>query len=326
MKILYVVDFSNWVYKFKYIFPNLTSVYCGVEYHTGVLHGFNQAIRSLSRSPLSFDRVVVCLDGYPQRSYELLPQYKRQRVHETTDTVWVSKKEVIQFLTQLGQVYGIPVSVVASYGQEADQVIASVTHLALGRVDFLDRVQVTERSANEDSYLSSYGFQATPFELGSGYDSVVIGSSDSDIYQLKGLGNVFMDSSQSGIRVDYSDFTPKAVHNLPPNLIPIYKAFVGDVSDNVPSLVQRRSSPKVVSAILELGDVDPDRWMSCFVDDLKQGRVSSSPSLQSYLVGSERELWNNYKIVRLKFETSPELVSFPEYDVQSTFSKYSLKS
>lgn len=248
MKALYIVDFSNWVYKFKYTFNLGVELEGGAYVDTSVLHGFNIAIKSQR-----FDDIIVALDGCPIRSLDILPQYKQQREHSKSDKMYVPKKEVLQFLTKLGEIHGKRVRVVASYGQEADQVIASVASIALGKVPktqcWMADVVAREHSVKEDPYLSNYVESEFPLGLDTDYNSVVIGSTDSDMAQLKAMGDVFMDSSWSGSKIDYSDNTPKAVHNMPPATIAVYKAFLGDTSDNVPAVVPTRRG-KVIRELI----------------------------------------------------------------------------
>lgn len=326
MKALYIVDFSNWVYKFKYTFNLGVELEGGAYVDTSVLHGFNIAIKGQR-----FDDIVIALDGCPVRSLDILPQYKQQREHSKSDKMYVPKKEVLQFLTKLGEVYGKRVRVVASYGQEADQVIASLSSIALGKVPHTQRwmadAVAREHSVKEDPYLSHYIEDEHPLDLDTDYNSVVIGSTDSDMAQLKALGDVFMDSSWSGSKIDYSDNTPKAVHNMPPATIAVYKAFLGDTSDNVPAVVPTRRG-KVIRELIVKYFQDEESFLNfCSAIRLGLNVPADLICLKKWVMetGGVEALRRNYSVVKLGFESTPFILSYPTYSIQDTIDKYQLR-
>ena len=92
----------------------------GVVYDVSTVYGF---IRSLKSNP--FTNINICLDGYPELSLTYLPSYKGQRLKEPNEGLVFPKRELIKFLTKYGELIGKNIKVVASAGQEADQVIAS---------------------------------------------------------------------------------------------------------------------------------------------------------------------------------------------------------
>lgn len=326
MKALYIVDFSNWVYKFKYTFNLGVKLEGGAYVDTSVLHGFNIAIKSQR-----FDDIIVALDGCPIRSLDILPQYKQQREHSKSDKMYVPKKEVLQFLTKLGEIHGKRVRVVASYGQEADQVIASVASIALGKVPktqcWMADVVAREHSVKEDPYLSNYVESEFPLGLDTDYNSVVIGSTDSDMAQLKAMGDVFMDSSWSGSKIDYSDNTPKAVHNMPPATIAVYKAFLGDTSDNVPAVVPTRRG-KVIRELIVKYFQDEESFLN-FCSAIRLGLKVPVDliCLKKWVMetGGVEALRRNYAVTKLRFESTPLELSYSNYDIKSTIEKYKLR-
>lgn len=326
MKALYIVDFSNWVYKFKYTFNLGVKLEGGAYVDTSVLHGFNIAIKSQR-----FDDIIVALDGCPIRSLDILPQYKQQREHSKSDKMYVPKKEVLQFLTKLGEIHGKRVRVVASYGQEADQVIASVASIALGKVPktqcWMADVVAREHSVKEDPYLSNYVESEFPLGLDTDYNSVVIGSTDSDMAQLKAMGDVFMDSSWSGSKIDYSDNTPKAVHNMPPATIAVYKAFLGDTSDNVPAVVPTRRG-KVIRKLIVKYFQDEESFLN-FCSAIRLGLKVPVDliCLKKWVMetGGVDALRRNYAVTKLRFESTPLELSYSNYDIKSTIEKYKLR-
>lgn len=326
MKALYIVDFSNWVYKFKYTFNLGVELEGGAYVDTSVLHGFNIAIKSQR-----FDDIIVALDGCPIRSLDILPQYKQQREHSKSDKMYVPKKEVLQFLTKLGEIHGKRVRVVASYGQEADQVIASVASIALGKVPktqcWMADVVALEHSVKEDPYLSNYVESEFPLGLDTDYNSVVIGTTDSDMAQLKAMGDVFLDSSWSGSKIDYSNNTPKAVHNMPPETIAVYKAFLGDVSDNVPAVVPTRRGKTVRELIVKYFKEEQSFLNFCSAVRLGLKVPSELIILKKWVLetGGVDALRRNYSVTKLRFESTPLELTYPSYDIKTTISKYQLR-
>lgn len=326
MKALYIVDFSNWVYKFKYTFNLGVTLQDGSYIDTSVLHGFNVSFKRHK-----FSDIVVALDGKPIRSLEILPQYKQQREHSKSDKIYVPKKEVIKFITKLGDAYGKRIRVVASYGQEADQVVASLVHLALNKVSSTRRSMSDKVSSTynikDDPYLCNLIDEVKPLELDSDYDSVVIGSTDSDMYQLKALGDVFMDSSWNGSKIDYSMNTPKAVHNMPAETIAVYKAFLGDVSDNVPALVPSRRGRTVRELIIK--HLNSEEKFLKFCMDLRLGTPVESDliPLKNWVLeyGGSDLLRRNYTVTKLMFESTPLELSYPNYDINTTINKYRIR-
>lgn len=324
MSTLYIVDYSNWVYKFKYMFDLGILDDRGARINTSVLHGFNQAIRSNR-----FSDIIIALDGYPSRSLSIYPQYKMNREHGKSDTLFVSKKEVFQFLTKIGDFYGKRVRVVASYGQEADQVIASLVHMALGTKDSKDALFSSLAALDDihtDPYIGSCIEEVEPLSLGT-YDSVVIGSTDSDMAQLKAMGDVFMDSSWSGSKIDYSDNTPKAVHNMPPATIAVYKAFLGDTSDNVPAVVPTRRG-KVIRELIVKYFQDEESFLNfCLAIRLGLKVPVDLICLKKWVMetGGVDALRRNYAVTKLRFESTPLELSYPNYDIKSTIEKYKLR-
>ena len=314
------------MYKFKYTFNLGVELDGGAYVDTSVLHGFNIAIKSQR-----FDDIVIALDGCPIRSLDILPQYKQQREHSKSDKMYVPKKEVLQFLTKLGEVYGKRVRVVASYGQEADQVIASLASIALGKVPHTQRwmadAVAREHYVKEDPYLSHNVEDESPLDLDTDYNSVVIGSTDSDMYQLKALGDVFMDSSWSGSKIDYSENTPKAVHNMPANTIAIYKAFLGDTSDNVPAVVPTRRGKTVRDLIVRFLNTEESFLNFCSCLRLGLQIPSELILLKRWVLeeGGVDALRRNYSVVKLGFESTPCILSYPTYSIQDTIDKYRLR-
>lgn len=320
MKQLYIVDFSNWVYKFKYVYDLSHTLPSGERINTSVLYGFYSALKSHR-----YNDIIIALDGCPLRSQSYLPQYKQQRIHSNSNQIFVPKKELLQFLTQLGPLVGKNIRVVGSYGQEADQVIASLVYMAKGLPTLASLTPELQR-VSADPYIGRYVEELVQLDLSSDYDTVIIGSTDSDIYSLTSIFGVYMDQSWNGTKVDWERTTPKAVSNMPPHLIAIYKSFCGDVSDNIPAVVASSQLKKVRESLISWNPSRAD-----FLDFCTKLRIGASlDSSLRYLANcvtegrGVRELRRNFAVVELCFESIPQQLSFPTYSIQDTFERYAL--
>lgn len=325
MKILYVIDYSNVVYKLKNTY-NLSVNIGGVDIHTSVLYGF---LRLLKSNTIASD-IVVCLDGYPEQSMRVLPEYKGTRSHESDPKIYVPKGELIRFLTKIGERIGKNVTVLAALGEEADQVISSVCHMALGQMPVRARLYMNSHSkqVKEDPYLRKH-VEGSVEEMWTceRYDRVVVSTTDSDMYQLKHLGPVFLDASTNGKRIIYEDTTPKAVDYIKPECIAIYKAFIGDHSDNVPSIIPSRLKSKLRQALeyYVTSKDDVNHLLRCF----RLGKCVPDVFKPFYELLQENKtlktLLRNYEVTDLHFFSVPHKLYFPDYVLDSTLESYKIK-
>lgn len=326
MRTLYVIDYSNVVYKLKNVF-NLSVNISGVEVYTSVLFGF---LRLLKSNSIATD-IVICLDGKPEASLELLPEYKGTRNHEESNKLYVSKKEVIQYLTQIGKLLNKSVTVLAAPGEEADQVISSVVHLALGKAPQSYKMQklLNKRSIKTDGYLGKVLDECSErfWEPDGLYDNVIISSTDSDMFQLKELGPVFMDRATNGKNINFSEETPKAVEFVPPSCIAPYKAFIADKSDNVPAVITSRMKSKVKDVVVK--HLYSDDLFKQFVLDCRLGLpvIEELQFLKDYLIENNliNDLQRNYEVVKLRYFSCPKIIEFPDYDIKETLEKYRIR-
>ncbi len=326
MKALYLVDYSNWVYKFNSVYKVKRNLN-GIEVNISPLYGF---MRSLKSNP--FTDINICLDGYPETSIGYLPSYKGQRIKEPEEGVSLSKKELIKFLTKYGELIGKNIKVVASAGQEADQVIASQVFQICGNISGsrLKIANIARRSPMDDIFLQrvlSSDYRYKDIDLSS-YDSVVVGTTDSDMYQLLSLDGVMIDTTTSGKSFNLGEHTPKAVMGLKPSTISVYKSFVGDVSDNVPpvkfskfkkndliDLINRKLNDKekfnqflrALHFSLKLEDEE----LNLLADDIKENE-------------QVKVLTTNRKIVELDYVSTPYQIEFPEYNIEDTLRKFKI--
>lgn len=146
-KVLYVVDTSNWLYKFSAVFSRKTKVQ-GVEVETSALFGLVRAIRSTP-----FSDVVFALDATPELSNRLLPSYKGQRDSDGLANNRVSISTIVKVISALGSRYAKNVMVAVSPGQEADQVISSLAHIVSG--EYPENYQLLTTLNHSEHPLSS---------------------------------------------------------------------------------------------------------------------------------------------------------------------------
>lgn len=326
MKPLYLCDYSNMVYRFISVYHVMRDI-GGIEYNVSVPFGF---IRSLKSNP--FKDIHICLDGYPEVSTSILPSYKGQRLKEPSEGLLFPKKELIKFLTKIGERIGKNIKVVCSAGQEADQVIASQAYQVCGGVTAL-KARIANFSRKEpasDFILQRFltnDYQYSDIDL-SEYDSVVVGTTDSDMYQLLSLENVMIDTSTSGKNFNFGEYTPKAVSGIVPSAIAVYKSFVGDTSDNVPPVELHIRKDKLVDVInrhLHTTDLF-DKFIISVTRNEKfddKGLQEVANALIKY--NSIEKLKLNSRVVRLGFISTPYQIQFEDYDLDETIAKYKLK-
>lgn len=326
MNALYLVDYSNWVYRYVSTYK-ITRRIGGVVYDVSTVHGF---MRSLKSNP--FTNINICLDGYPELSLTYLPSYKGQRLKEPNEGLVFPKRELIKFLTKYGELIGKNIKVVASAGQEADQVIASQAFQICKKMNplHLKMQNMMRKSLKEDVILKRFisdDYKERDVVL-EGYDTVVLGTTDSDMYQLLSIDNVILDNSTSGKSFNMGEYTPKAVDGVLPQAISAYKALIGDTSDNVPSLNLKMKKDELKKLInknfLEYGS------MRQFITDAMSGVKQKTKELQEladYLIKTEQltQLSINNKVTELCFVSTPYEIYYEDYSIEDTIKKYNLK-
>lgn len=326
MNALYLVDYSNWVYRYVSTYRTTRRI-GGVVYDVSTVYGF---IRSLKSNP--FTNINICLDGYPELSLTYLPSYKGQRLKEPNEGLVFPKRELIKFLTKYGELIGKNIKVVASAGQEADQVIASQAFQICKKMNpmHLKMQNMMRKSLKTDVILNRFiteDYKEREVSL-KGYDTVVLGTTDSDMYQLLSIGNVILDNSTSGKSFNMGEYTPKAVDGVLPQAISAYKALIGDTSDNVPSIdlkMKREELKKLINKnFLEYGS------MRQFITDAMAGVKQKTKELQDlaeYLIKTNQltQLSINNKVTELCFVSTPYEIYYDNYSIEDTIKKYNLK-
>lgn len=326
MNALYLVDYSNWVYRYVSTYRTTRRI-GGVVYDVSTVYGF---IRSLKSNP--FTNINICLDGYPELSLTYLPSYKGQRLKEPNEGLVFPKRELIKFLTKYGELIGKNIKVVASAGQEADQVIASQAFQICKKMNplHLKMQNMMRKSLKTDVILNRFiteDYKEREVDL-KGYDTVVLGTTDSDMYQLLSIDNVILDNSTSGKSFNMGEYTPKAVDGVLPQAISAYKALIGDTSDNVPSIdlkMKKEELKKLINKnFLEYGS------MRQFITDAMAGVKQKTKELQDlaeYLIKTNQltQLSINNKVTELCFVSTPYEIYYDNYSIEDTIKKYNLK-
>lgn len=323
MKQLYLIDFSNFAYKFKSVYKFARAVYNNVEVDTSVIYGFTRCLRvNMAKD------IVIVLDGIPRQSLSVLPSYKGQRAHdEQSTTVRVPKLEVIQYLTKIGERLGKNIKVVCSPGQETDEVISSLVHHITGhlpaRARFLSKLN--QREIASDGMLRYLDKGLLTKEYVPNYDGAIIGSTDGDFIQLQRWPNVSIDTSSSGKAIS-SEVTTESTHGATPVASIAYKAIYGDISDNIPA---NKLSIKKEDVIRMLNDnLTTDEELSVFYNQCV-GKDSSKTGLYALAALINRECLHQFKInwtvAFLTFRSYPFELEFPDYNIETTIKKYKLK-
>lgn len=325
MKQLYVIDFSNFSYKFKSVYKYSCTNVNGVEVDTSILYGFIRALKS----NIATD-IVIVLDGVPYKSLSVLPEYKGQRMHdETSNSVRVPKLEVVQFLTKIGPKIGKNIKVVCSPGQETDEVIASLVHHITGNLPprhlFLDKLNTKEIPSDRMlQYLAKDMYIKTKY-IPDEYDTVIIASTDGDFIQLQRWDNVFIDKSSSGKEIS-SHVTSESTCGTTPLASIVYKSVYGDISDNIPSIKVPWNKDKFISDINKYITSDED--LQRFFLESTTGVISNwnlSYAAKFISKNCSKQFRTNWTVAFLVFRSYPFALEYPSYNIESTLKKYNLK-
>lgn len=323
MKLVYIIDFSNFAYKFKSVYKYSRVSVNGVSIDTSILTGF---IRCL-KANISND-ILIVLDGVPLQSLSVLPGYKGQRQHDQTPSgLSVSKLEVVQFLTKVGELIGKNIKVVCSPGQETDEVISSIVHHVTGhlpaRAEFISKLNTRKLSSdNMLKYLDS-GVITTKYIPN--YQGVIIASTDGDFIQLQRWQGVAIDTSNSNKRVS-RETTSKSTSGLSPVASIVYKAIYGDISDNIPAIKVPYKKDEVLHSLNNHIKTDED--LLRFYTACTGGSDKSSPLsiLESYIhKNCLKQFQVNWTVAFLTFRSYPLELWYPDYNIQDTIRKYKLK-
>lgn len=321
---VYIIDFSNFVYKFKSVYKYAKISINGVDVDTSVLVGF---IRCLKANLAN--NIVIVLDGVPIQSKRVLPTYKGQRSHdEIPSMIGVPKLEVIKFLTRFGELINKNIKVVCSPGQETDEVISSIIHHITGhipnRADFISKLN--SRPLNSDrilKYLDADGVITETYKPNC--SSAVIASTDGDFIQLQRWDNIFIDTSSSGKEIS-NIRKSKSTSEVSPLASIVYKAIYGDVSDNIPAIKMPWKKEDVINRLNKYIKIEED--LNKFYDSCMQDRpfIVGLRDITNYISRFAKFQFEiNWAVAFLTFRSYPIKLYYPNYDIRDTIKKYKLK-
>jgi 5'-3' exonuclease len=160
-----------------------------------------------------------------------------------------------------------------------------------------------------------------------GYDAVIVGTTDSDMYQLLEYPQVMLDSSTSGKEL-ITDRTPKAVCHIRPDCIQAYKAIVGDSSDNVTPLNLGIGPTDLVKFIEQ--NLIGSGELKEFITRIQRNVTQKTEKLEEFakLVKEKDQVSNmikNHKITSLEFVSTPIALHYEGYPYKEVLDKYGLK-
>lgn len=294
---------------------NLSVKINGVAVNTSILYGVLKYVKSIQHP------TVFCLEGYPSLFKSYYPQYKGNRSKEKDDEVQVPIFDIITCAQAVVEARGLYCKFVYSPNQEADQVVASLT-----KALFNERLRLFgPGDPASDFYWKRYRkLKPVKFLYPADVDSVLIKTTDSDMYQL----------IQPGVKIakELSDNeggteTPKAVKGIAYPAIPVYKALVGDVSDNIPNLVKDFPQKRLFQI---LDDVITTRAeLDHFITATQaKEKYQGAEDLQRHLLREGRlaQLKLNRNITTLDFYSMPWELRVPD-QVQAidVIEKYKIK-
>lgn len=323
MQPLYILDFSNYVYRFKNVHTYAKVNVNNVTIDTSVLVGFYRALKANM-----FSDICIVLDGFPQQQYQLYPAYKGTRNHSDSENISVPKIDVIRFLTKVGILLGKNIFVACAPCQEADQVASSIVHIITNNLpnkhSFIDKLN--QKSLEEDNFLRYLKIAELSNIDFSKYDSVILGSTDADWLQLLRYSNVYIDKSTTGKEVvEYK--TADSVNQCEPIAIPVYKTLFGDESDNIPPISLKLNKAKLLPLIngwcKSINEIqsfrncvfktDNPQWLNSIAQHLL-----NDPKLHS-------EFNRNWDLTYLAYYSNPKKLEFNDCDVYSIASKYKIR-
>lgn len=293
----YIIDYSNWDYRFRSVYKFAKVEIGGVKYDTSVLYGFVRCLKSIPS-----DDIVIVLDGTPLVSKALLPGYKGNRNHDDqNEGATLSTKEVISVLLNMGDILGKTINVVCSPGQETDEVIASIAYEANG--PRLVKPGLTSmlftKDYEVDKRLVKYkDMDQGEFHVNRG-DTIIIASTDGDFLQLQRFPNTFIDLSLTGKDVS-NKHTSKSTAGMTPEQTILYKSIFGDVSDNLQGVSMSSSKKAEV--------IEYIKYVECMGDvEISLDNIFAHPTcnVEKFLYEHRSTIKVNYKVAFLEFRSYP---------------------
>lgn len=333
MKTAYIIDYSNFEYRFKNarVANDLQHIDGMGNVDLSVIYGFIQSIRAIKA-----DEIFIALDGTPKRALELLPSYKGNRDHENPDRLYPSTLTVLKCISHEARQIGKPLHVCCYPFTEADSVISALIPNLLGQYEFptYDNFKTCAMNLPKDdtrlapycisicNFLSNYKYGWNGSSESRAFDRIIIGSMDSDLYQLRKYKGVCFDRSTTGKDIAPDNETPAAVQHLPFYYIRLYKSLFGDKSDCIPAsaptsyaadLRRFLTSDAATPEIIDHLEYDLD--YAGRVEPMHDYKAIGAPDLLTYMAENKeaRDAYGrNLHIVRLKEFIAPYELYFPD--------------
>lgn len=315
-KTYYIIDFSNWVYRFKSVYPFAKVESSGVMTDTSVLFGFARILPLLP-----YKDIIIVLDGIPTISKSILPGYKGQRLHDDQkEGTSISHVELVTWLSNVGRVINKNISVVCSPCQETDEVIASIVYQAIDKLpkNYKFVAMLHSKPITEDRVLAKYESLATSNLVVEPNSKCVIASTDGDFLQLQRFLGVYIDLSLTGKDVS-NKHTSKSTDGLNPLQTILYKTVFGDVSDNIPSVPTTPKQKQQVKDYIK-SVLSEEQLNKCL------NNIWNSPTneVEAFLYGYRRITKINYEVAHLEFRGYP-LLLYKECDPFNLLNKYKVR-
>lgn len=315
MNILYLLDWSNWKYKFKNAL-GLQSTISGVSYDVSSIIGFKKALKALP-----YDHIGICLDAYPQKNIDLAGDYKSTRNKTLEENLSVKNQELLEYVVSFGESLGKHIYVFGCPGLEADQVASSITHIIADRLParavIMDTLQ--SKDPSNDPWLKRIDspYEVVPVDFFKQFQMVILATTDSDWTQLCRYPNVAIDTSTSGIGLTTD--TPKAVQYLPPWAVVPYKVLVGDTSDHIVGLKYKAQKKQIIECLRDFKESDWDDFLN-----YKSRIPILNATLQEVVKNQRNEFQCNLYLAWLKYFGQPIKFNI-QGDYHAIESKYHIR-
>lgn len=317
---LYLVDFNNLSYRLS---RGDNSVFqdnkTGLRYHLGDIKGLFQFIEKCPSNTIYF-----ALDGSPTYCRALVPSYKMNRESYQKDVFNINLHEKLKLCMCHAEKCGKILKVIGIADCEADQTISSFVTIFKTPKKIFPK---SGRYLQQDTYFEkdfdgvrNVNLRQADFN----FDEIVIVSTDSDLYQLIGE-NIYIDST-ADFKEKNNIETIKTVSNVAPYLIPVYKVFFGDKTDNIKGLLEGSALgvSDFVNSFTSKNDIDS------FLVDIKYGytsKVAYTPFLE-YIKNHKKlkDFATLLEVFRLDYFDFPRMLEISPNDYNSLCEKYGLIS
>lgn len=232
-----------------------------------------------------FENLIFVMDGWPKEKHEIFPNYKAQRKTQREKDKDHELKSSIRKQLRYWVIQTIPSVIARLPDEEADDCIGSLA------------VQLSAQ----------------------GYDVNII-SSDKDLWQLVSP-KIHVWNIQEGQYTEIDNTQSLATFGVLPNKIPLYKAWFGDASDNLPK-IHRMPSRLALPMIQECNTVE-----EC-VENIDKYIPKKDEAWKEKFLAFKDQAVINYKIACIKKDLK---VPFGYFDtdvasLEQIFESYKIKS